>query len=119
MTAHAPGKDGVKMYGLDKDLQDKINAKFDPKRVAQCSKWIEDVTGKKVKNFHADLKSGVKLCRLMNKIQPKSCKPKVSKMPFVQRENIVMYLQACKKYGMRETDVFVSQDLFEGDNLNM
>jgi len=119
MASHAPGKDGIKMYGLDKDLQDKIAAKYDPKRVAQVSQWIFDVTGKKVKDFHGDLKSGVKLCRLMNKIQPGSCKKvKVSKMPFVQRENLVKYLEACKNYGMRETDVFVSQDLFEGDNLN-
>merc|ERR1719193_273931 len=54
----------------------------------------------------------------MNQIQPKSCRPKKSKAPFVQRENICQYLDSCKAYGMRETDVFVSQDLFEGDNLN-
>jgi len=119
MSQHAPGKAGIKMYGLDKDVQDKIAAKFDPERVALVSRWIFDVTGKKVNNFHKDLKSGVKLCRLMNKIKPGSCKKvKVSKMPFVQRENICNYLEACKRYGMRETDVFVSQDLFEGDNLN-
>jgi len=119
MAKHAPGKDGVPMYGLDKDVQNRIAAKYDMKRVAQCCQWIKDVTGKQVNDFHADLKNGVTLCKLMNKIQPKSCKPKNSKMPFVQRENIVMYLEACKKYGMRETDLFVSQDLFEGDNLNM
>jgi len=119
MAKHAPGKDGVPMYGLDKDVQGRMAAKYDLKRVAQCCQWIKDVTGKQVNDFHADLKNGVTLCKLMNKIQPKSCKPKNSKMPFVQRENIVMYLEACKKYGMRETDVFVSQDLFEGDNLNM
>merc|ERR1712141_779315 len=40
-----------------------------------------------------------------------------NKMAFKQRENIVNYLDACKKLGMRDTDCFVSQDLFEGDNM--
>jgi hypothetical protein len=41
--------------------------------------------------------------------------PKINQgaMPFVQRENIVSFLSACKSKGMRETDLFVTGDLYE------
>ena len=38
-------------------------------------------------------------------------------MPFVQRENLVAYINACKAHGMRETDLFMSDDLYEGKNM--
>lgn len=38
-------------------------------------------------------------------------------MPFVQRENITNYLTKCRELGMAEISLFVTQDLFEGDNL--
>jgi len=66
------------------------------------------------------LKSGVILCELINVIWPGTIKSiSKSNMPFNQRENIVSYLKACKDKGMRETDLFVTQDLFEGDNLGV
>lgn len=34
-------------------------------------------------------------------------------MPFVQRENIAAYLAAAKSKGVRETDLFMTEDLFE------
>lgn len=37
-------------------------------------------------------------------------------MPFMMRENIVAFLEAAKSYGLKDTDSFVTQDLFEGDN---
>ena len=66
----------------------------------------------------ASLKSGVVLCELINTLFPNSV-PKINQgaMPFVQRENIVAYINACKKQGQRETDCFVTQDLFEGSNM--
>ena len=62
--------------------------------------------------------TGVALCKAMNVLNP-SAKLKVNtmKMPFMMRENIVAFLEACKAFGMKSTDVFVTQDLFEGDNL--
>jgi hypothetical protein len=65
--------------------------------------------------------------------------PNTGSQPFVQRENIAaysagehdcrvqlrtrcssflaIYSTGCKKLGMKETDLFVTQDLFEGDNV--
>jgi len=108
------------VFGIDKDIQDKMRAKFDPDRQAACQAWIEALTGKEFSDegFHANLKDGILLCKAVNKIKKKSVKKiNKGKMAFTQRENIVNYLNACKKLGMRDTDCFVSQDLFEGDNM--
>lgn len=107
------------VFGMDKDIQDKMRAKFDPEKQAQAQAWVEAVTGIQFEaGFQESLKDGVKLCKLLNTIKPDSV-PKINetKMAFKQRENIVNYLEGCKKLGMRETDCFVTQDLFEGDNL--
>ena len=38
-------------------------------------------------------------------------------MPFKQRENINYFLNACRKLGMRESDLFNTADLFEKRNM--
>lgn len=107
------------VFGMDKDIQDKMRAKFDPERQAQCQAWIEELTGEQFdKEFHPALKDGMLLCKALNKIKPKSVrKINKGKMAFTQRENIVNYLNGCKKLGMTDQDCFVTQDLFEGDNM--
>merc|ERR1712226_253078 len=97
-----------------------MRAKFDPERQDACQAWIEEVTGLEMgdESFHEWLKSGVVLCRLVNKIKKKSVrKINKGKMAFKQRENISNYNNACKALGLRDGDCFVSQDLYEGDNL--
>lgn len=79
------------------------------------------MTGEKFKgSFHDSLKSGVLLCRLVNKVKPGSVpenRISLSNMPFNQRENVAAYLDACRRLGVREADMFVTADLFEGNNL--
>jgi len=106
-------------YGLDHDLQKKMESKYDPKKEKAVQTWIEMVVGKKFpSDFQNSLKTGVLICELVNKIWSGTInKINTNNMPFTQRENIVSYLDACKRVGMRETDLFVTQDLFEGDNL--
>jgi len=107
------------VFGLDKDIQEKMRAKFDQGKQDQAQAWIEEVTGTKLSDgFQPSLKSGVILCNLINIIKPKSVR-KINKMkaPFMQRENIVKYLEACKAIGLKESDCFVTQDLFEGSNI--
>jgi hypothetical protein len=108
-------------YGMDYELQKKMEAKWDPEKAKNAQTWIETVTKKKFSgSFQDSLKSGALLCELINVIWPGTIKTiQTSSAPFVQRENIVAYLNACKNKGMRETDLFVTQDLFEGSNLNV
>lgn len=105
-------------YGIDTEIQARISARWNQADANEALKWIGDLAGTKLEgDFQAALKDGVALCKAMNAIVPNSCKINMMKMPFMQRENIVSFLEACKKYGLKETDVFVTQDLFEGDNL--
>jgi hypothetical protein len=110
---------GTYNYGLDYEIQKKLESKWDPEKAANCQAWIEALTKSKFSgDFHSSLKSGVLLCELINAIWPNTIKSiSKSNMPFNQRENIASYLSACKSKGLRETDMFVTQDLFEGDNL--
>jgi predicted DNA-binding WGR domain protein len=107
------------VFGLDKDIQNKIAAKFDPEKQAQAQAWVETLTGEKFPgSFHESLKDGILLCKALNVIKPGLIqKINTGQMPFVQRENIVNYLEGCKKLGMKVIDCFVTQDLYEGDNL--
>lgn len=109
------------IFGMDKDIQDRMRAKFDPDKQAQAQTWIEEILGVGFEHdsFHENLKDGVLLCQLLNKIKPKTCRKiyKGGKQAFQMRENIVKYLNGCQKLGMNNTDCFVSQDLYEGDNM--
>ena len=81
--------------------------RMNPKQQQQeCRWWIETITGTnfKVDDFHEALKDGVLLCRLVNKINPKK-KARFKKnagKPFVARENIAAYIDACKRVGVSE-----------------
>eukprot|EP00478_Filoreta_tenera_P001666 GABV01001700.1.p1 GENE.GABV01001700.1~~GABV01001700.1.p1 ORF type:complete len:203 (-),score=43.37 GABV01001700.1:64-672(-) len=69
-------------------------------------------------DLHTALKSGVYLCQLINTIAPGSVSSvNLSPMPFPQRENLTHFLNACIQLGMRQQNLFVVQDLYEGDNL--
>jgi len=83
-------------------------------------KWISDVTGTWVDpaNMQQELKSGVTLCELANKVKPGIVK-KVnnSQMPFAQRENINSFAEALRKLGVMDINNFGPDDLFEGKNM--
>jgi len=106
------------VFGMDKDLMDKMKAKYDPESEKAVQEWICTVLDIEWEGeFLEFLKDGQVLCALINKIKPKSArKVSKSKAPFVCRENICKYLNGCKKLGMKETDCFVATDLYDGHN---
>ena len=63
------GRDGVSP--LDRELAAKQNAKYDSLQEALCQHWIERATGHGFrKPFAQELKAGVVLCQLVEKIKP-------------------------------------------------
>ena len=99
----AAASGGQVLYGLDKELAEKAAAKYDVGMEHKCREWIEAVTGDKLgeSTLQEELKNGVVLCNLINAIKPGLInKPKNSKMPFMQMENIAMYLEGCTKLGV-------------------
>jgi len=114
MANHGP------VYGLDAELKAKRDASYDPKLESEAKSWITSQTGENVSgDFQQALKSGVILCKLMNKVYPgKVTKIQNGAMPFVQMENISSYLKACQSVGLANHDLFQTVDLFEAKNMN-
>ncbi|KAI0978962.1 hypothetical protein GJ496_000786 [Pomphorhynchus laevis] len=92
-----------------------------PEIESKVQAWIESLTGKKFdagKSYEENLKDGILICHLMNKLQPNS----VSKIeekgsPFALRQNIDRFQDAVKKYGVATEQVFQTVDLFERKNI--
>jgi len=106
-------------YGMDAEIQSKLAAKFSPEKAAQAQAWIEALTGTRFPaSFQESLKSGVLLCQAINRIKPGSV-PNINAQnsPFKHRENIENFVKAEKVLGMKEVDLFVTADLYEGNNI--
>ena len=107
--------------GIAADLQKKKMETYPFEDEAKSITWIEAIIDEKMEdNFHAWLKDGIILCKLVNEIAPGSVAQKFFKpttMPFKQMEVIGIFLDAVKKYGVSEKDCFVTLDLFEANDL--
>eukprot|EP00485_Elphidium_margaritaceum_P015567 CAMPEP_0202730118 /NCGR_PEP_ID=MMETSP1385-20130828/186480_1 /ASSEMBLY_ACC=CAM_ASM_000861 /TAXON_ID=933848 /ORGANISM="Elphidium margaritaceum" /LENGTH=317 /DNA_ID=CAMNT_0049396391 /DNA_START=1288 /DNA_END=2241 /DNA_ORIENTATION=- len=93
----------------------------DPELAAQAKNWMEQIVGEQYSDFFEEIRDGVELCKLLNKIQPgliaeKKFKP--SKVVFVARANIQLFIEGCKKLGIPETDCIETRDLFDKQNLS-
>lgn len=115
-----------KGYGMTADLAEKKAAKFDPELAHEAVVWIsaliEDPPLASVSLTQDGMvdafKSGVRLCNLINVIQPGSVrKINESKMAFKMMENIGNFLSACEAYGLSKADLFQTVDLYEGENI--
>ena len=105
------------------ELNEKKNAKYDPKLEEEVREWMVDIVGGQPigagkTTFHEGLKDGTYLCNLINKLQPGSVKKvNQTKMAFKQMENIGNFLAACEAYGVSKLDLFQTVDLYEAENM--
>jgi len=122
--------------GLDGALWKKIDAKFDSEQAYKCLHWVKEVTGEDVampsagemtvEIFMDALYSGYLLCKLVHKIEPdcwakvkqRKFKPKKKGGAFVFRNQIEVMTKVMRLLGVKESDVFTSQDLFSKENPN-
>ncbi|KAG0668470.1 calponin [Maudiozyma exigua] len=114
---------GIKpdVTSLDEDLKMLRDGKFDQSAINDIQNWIyESILKEKVPagSLLDSLKSGVTLCKLANKLmeadsQTSLIKWKESKMPFVQMEQISLFLTFMRQYGVPEDELFQTIDLFE------
>jgi len=119
------------VFGMDKEIQDKWKAKYSSELQTQAIDWIASVINERPEvddraNFEEWLHDGQVLCRLTNAITKGETdyknKYRVKKIytgtsPFSVRGNICAYLKTCRAMGMVDNDLFVSQDLYERDNV--
>lgn len=88
--------------------------------------WIQLITGIKVTDIE-ELRSGVVLCALIEKLQPGSVPASVIRNaaqnpqlpPFTQRENIAMFLAAASKFGVPDHELFETEDLYDARDLQV
>uniref|UniRef100_A0A7S2S223 Calponin-homology (CH) domain-containing protein n=1 Tax=Mucochytrium quahogii TaxID=96639 RepID=A0A7S2S223_9STRA len=88
-------------------------------KLVAAQRWMEIILEEQFpSNFHDSLRSGVRLCKVVNTIWPKSIPQiKRSMVPHNQVQNINNYLHACNKLGMDDSQLFLANDLFEGHDL--
>lgn len=121
-------KDGVPVYGIDKELKAKANLKWESEgkqMEVDAKAWISAVLASANETFECEgslqeaLKSGVVLCTLVNIIKPGCCKkPSTMAMPFKQMENIGNYLTACtEKIGVPAHTSFQTVSLYEDQDM--
>ncbi|KAK6358990.1 hypothetical protein TWF696_000162 [Orbilia brochopaga] len=101
---------------LDKDLAKLRLSKYTAQAANEAKAWIESVLGESLgaDDLMDSLHDGTVLCRLANKLIPGSTKLKHSEMPFVQMENIAMFLRVCSDVlKLPPHDLFLTVDLYE------
>lgn len=107
-------------YGYTADCEKTKAKKYNAELEQEERAWISGILKKPFPagSFGDALKSGVILCKLMNALQPGSVK-KISEAStaFPQMENISNFLSAAKKYGVADTNLFQTADLYDGTNI--
>ncbi|SPO02877.1 related to calponin [Cephalotrichum gorgonifer] len=103
---------------LDKDLRKLRLDKYTPAAANEVRNWIESILGERLpsSDLLEGLKDGAALCKLVNlAIPPPGVRYKKSPMPFVQMENISLFLRACQSppLNLQQHDVFLTVDLYE------
>lgn len=99
----------------------------DPELAEKAKNWMEAFVTEynsdqlvQFTDFFEEIRDGVLLCIMLNKIKPgliaeKKFKP--SKVVFVARTNIQLFIEGCKKLGIPESDLIETRDLFDQQNL--
>lgn len=94
-----------------------IAGKRDLEKDKEAQYWIEEVLGEKFPAgvlYEDALRDGLILCKLINKLEPGAvAKINTSGGQFKMMENINLFQQAIKKYGVPDLDVFQTVDLYE------
>mmetsp|Transcript_4627 Transcript_4627/g.12959 ORF Transcript_4627/g.12959 Transcript_4627/m.12959 type:complete len:952 (+) Transcript_4627:214-3069(+) len=107
---------------IQDDLATKEHFKYDHELERVVQEWIEAVLKEKFpadETFQQSLKSGVRLCRVVNVIQPNVIsKISESRQAYHQMENISTFVKGCLTLGMREGDTFDPSDLFNDRNMS-
>ncbi|XP_045028247.1 muscle-specific protein 20 isoform X3 [Daphnia magna] len=98
--------------------------KREPEQEREAQAWIESITGERFPegvSYEDALQDGVILCKLMNIISPGSIN-KINPSGaghFKICENLNKFQEACKKYGVPESDIFQTIDLSEKKDIAM
>mmetsp|Transcript_10192 Transcript_10192/g.25199 ORF Transcript_10192/g.25199 Transcript_10192/m.25199 type:complete len:645 (-) Transcript_10192:80-2014(-) len=122
---------GLGLQSLDSDEEDSVstaspfasaraNKNWKGTNEGEACEWIKDVTGVDINpaDLQQELRSGVVLCTLANKLRPGAIKKiNNSEMPFAQRENIGKFCEFVREAGVKDINNFTPDDLFEAKSI--
>lgn len=120
-TSTKTAKSSADVTSLADDVATKEEFKFDSEVAAAVRKWLQECLNE---NISADLigaiKSGVVLCKLLNKIKPNTVgKIYEGNVAYLQMENVGRYIKGCLEIGVSPTEMFETNDLVNEKNLSM
>lgn len=121
----------AKKSGLGADIDKKLESRYDQEEQAGTTQsiqiWLnaviqgehEAIASYSQKDLHKNLRDGVLLCKLINKLLESDGKPKVHVQKkvasmFVAYTNIENYNNGCLQYGLAKEFTVQSADLWEG-----
>lgn len=116
----APRTEEESLYGMDRELRGKQEARYDITLERQVVEWIELLTGLEKRDIPLGewLRNGQVLCRMVNAVKPGTVKKvNVSNLAFKQMENITFFTNAARELGVPDSAMFATVDLFEEKNL--
>ncbi|KAI9312374.1 kinase-like domain-containing protein [Dichotomocladium elegans] len=84
--------------------------------------FLNEILGEYVilncENLHDELKDGVLLCNLVNKLRPGTIKHVGQRdLSFVKMDNITRFLQGARQLGLNDSQLFETIDLFEAKDM--
>ncbi|TQS34239.1 hypothetical protein Golomagni_05385 [Golovinomyces magnicellulatus] len=103
---------------VSKDMRILRSERYSPIAANEARNFIEASLGERITpgDLLDALKDGVALCKLVNQAAPNTLRfNERAHMPFVQMENISLFLEACKKhpFNLQSHDTFLTVDLYE------
>ncbi len=94
----------------------------DPDEKSKITAWIHtvlDIQNNNDIDLFEEIKSGIILCKLLNKIKPNTINTfKESSIAFFQRENIQKFIAGSIEIGLDKIDTFDTNDLYEKQRLS-
>ncbi|KAJ1930603.1 calponin [Tieghemiomyces parasiticus] len=117
MASHPTGDDEPQLYGLDKEIAERLRSKYSPQRELEARCWLETVIQEPIEgDFMDQLKDGVILCKALNATKLGTAKFSTSTIAFKQMENISNFLKQAEVMGCRRHELFQTVDLYEKKN---
>lgn len=110
----------VNKFGMDAELAQRMQDKYDKNLEGKIQRWIEEVTGIVFdKEFGEMMQNGIVLCRLVNVILPGRIK-KINETGglFRMQENITNFIRVCRDIGVPEPSLFTTESLAQLKDLN-
>ncbi|KAJ3362978.1 hypothetical protein GGF31_001273 [Allomyces arbusculus] len=109
----------VPVYGIDREIKEKLEGKLSADQVFEVQQWMEAVLGCALPDgglTQANLKDGAILVELLNKATGSNVKVNKSALAFKQMENIHQFLVGAERLGCPKFELFQTIDLFEDKN---